>query len=146
MYLLYCSLSFLLFSIPKKHRYEWLVLASLAFLTWFNKEIFDHSGLTLYYVRAMLTFIAAYLLVLRLTLLGFYQACILLLTLIVYMILAFYVAENTIYIIRDSYKATVYVLVKCQFIGFISTIWCCYHDYITNNDAFSKYLQGTERT
>lgn len=147
MTLLYCSVFFAAMAVPERHRFEWAVLAVLAALTWFNKEAFDHNGSALYYVRAFLTFGAAIALSRVGTFLGYYQASILLLTLLAYCALAYRAAEGSLYAsVIFQYKEAIYALVMGQFIGVLPTLRGLYCD-LTSSGRFSrKHISGSTRT
>lgn len=146
MTLLYCSAFFAVMAVPKRHRFEWAVLAVLAALTWFNKEIFDHNGSALYYVRAFLTFGAAIALSRAGTFLGYYQAAILLLTLIAYCVLAYRTAEGTLYAsVILEYRESIHALVMGQFIGVMPAIWDCYRRLNSSGRTGRQYLSGDKR-
>ena len=146
MYLLYCSLVFLILSTYKPHRYEWFTLAIVTFLVAINTLLFDHNGSVLYYNRAVITFVGAMFLIKRKTTLVFYHAIILLTTLFMYGYLAYHVVYNTHDTIRNFYRATIYGLVGCQFISIFPTIWTAYRDYCTDSSARLVNLQRNSRT
>jgi len=146
MYLLYCSIAFLLLSIYKPHRYEWFTLSIVTFLVAINAMCLDNNGSILYWNRAVITFIGAMFLIRRKTTLGFYHALILLCTLLMYGYLAYYVALGTHDTIRNFYKATIYGLVGCQFISIFPTLWSAYRSHCANSSAWLVNLQRVTRT
>lgn len=121
MYLLYCSIAFLILSIYKPHRYEWFTLS-------------------------IVTFLVAMFLIRRKTTLGFYHALILLCTLLMYGYLAYYVVLGTHNTIRNFYKATIYGLVGCQFISIFPTLWSAYRSYRSSNSPVLVNLQRNSRS
>ena len=145
-YLLGCSIMFAILAIHPKHRYEWLVLAFMTFLVWVNSVMFDRNGHELYLNRAILTFIGALLLCVRKNYLGYGHALILLATLATYGVLAYHVAMNTHDEIRAAYKATIYGLVGCQFIGIFPTVWCAYRDINSSSGSWLVNLQRYTRS
>ena len=146
MYLLCCSVAFILLSIHKPHRYEWLTLSIVTFLVAVNTMLLDPNGSILYYNRAVITFIGAMFLIRRRTILGFYHAIILLIALFMYGYLAYHVANNTHDTIREFYKAMIYGLVWCQFISVFPTLRATYYRVYRDRRASMGYLQGDSRS
>ncbi len=146
MYLLCCAVIFALFAVPVKHRFEWSCLAILSVFLWCNKSIFDISGAILYYNRAVFTFIIGLLLVRRFSMVGIYQAFILLLMLISYGLLAHHVSIGHAGWYYNNYENVIHGLVICQFIGIFPIVWDRDNDSATDFDFISKYLQRFKRT
>ena len=140
-YLLCSSILFGLLAIHPKYRYEWSVLAAMTFFVWLNSVSFDRNGTQLYFNRAVLTFVGALLLCVRKNYLGYGHALVLLATLIAYGTLAYHVALNTHDTIRETYKATIYGLVGCQFIGIFPTVRLAYRDINSSCRAWLVNLQ-----
>lgn len=135
MYLLTCSALFALASFYKPIRSECLILWAISLITGLLPHIMSIEGNNLYWTRAIVTTIGAIFLCGCRSLLGFYQASIYLLTLLVYAALAFDVAqyqqwvnsgsvglEPSSLVWGDRYKGLIHGLVMCQFIGFLPSL------------------------
>lgn len=146
MYLLYCAIIFGVVAIPKRHRFEWSVLAVFMALLWCNKELLDRNGDALYITRASLAFVGAMLLLLPKSLIGYYQSVILLGILAAYGLLAYDVATREYSLIYDNYETITYGLVICQLIGILPSIWNSYCDRYPSHGLAGRYLQGNTRT
>jgi CDP-diglyceride synthetase len=146
MYLLYCAAAFALMAVPKRHRFEWAVLAVLMVLLWCNKEIFDKNGVAVYAIRASLVLAGSMFLLVPKSLIGFYQSIILLCVLIVYGALAYDVAIGRDFLIYNNFETVIYGLVACQFLGVFPTIWDCYRDHYSSGRARGKHISRIKRT
>ena len=145
MYLIYCAIVFAVMAVPKRHRFEWAVLAVLMVLLWGNKELLGKNGDALYVIRASLVCVAAFLLASRQSFIGFYQAIILLCFLIAYAALAYDIAAGEDLLIYSSFGAWVHGLVACQLIGVFPTVWDCCHRLYSSGRVGRKYLPRSER-
>jgi CDP-diglyceride synthetase len=146
MYLLYCAAAFALMAVPKRHRHEWAVLAVLMVLLWCNKELFDKNGVAVYAIRASLVLSGSMLLLVPKSLIGFYQAIILLCVLMVYGALAYDVAIGKDFLIYNQFETVIYGLVACQFLGFLPTIWAVYRDLYPSDRPRRKHIPRIKRT
>jgi hypothetical protein len=123
MYLIYCAVAFAVIAYwSSANRFEWSILAALSIILWCNKSFFLNTDQTLYYVRAVLAFISARLLIYDLSKFGFYQAFIQLLILVAYGCLAYDVANNEHILIYNNYGAVIHGLVACQFLAIFPEI------------------------
>ncbi len=141
MYLLYCAIIFAVVAIPERHRFEWSVLAILMVLLWCNKELLDRNGDALYIIRASLAFVGAMFLLLPKSLIGFYQAVILLAILAAFGALSYDVARGENFLIYNNYETVTYGLVICQLIGILPSVWASYRDRYPSSGLASRYLQ-----
>ena len=116
-YLLFSGVLFLILSKITNNKTEWLVIAVLSFLLLANKSLFDRNGEILYYVRGFATSIAAIYLMTRLTVMGFYQGFILILSVVAYLALAYDISQHKHVLIYNNYGAVIHGLVFCQFLG-----------------------------
>ena len=144
MYLIYCAFIFLLFANLSKNKIEWFTLAVLSLLIWCNKEYFDNTEQSLYYIRAFLAFIAAQILMTRVSKLGLYQSFIQFLIISSYAALAYDVANKEHILIYNDYTGVIHGLVACQFIGVIPELWSTFRNIgpVSNfSDKLSKRIQ-----
>jgi len=139
MYLLYCAIAFYFLANFSKNKTEWFVLSVLSLSLWCNKEYFNATDDALYYVRAFLTFFAAYILLVRMNKFAFYQSFILFLLLFCYAVLAYDVSSNSYNIIYDNYEGFVHGLVCCQFIASIPELFSILRDIYTTRCASGGY-------
>lgn len=136
MYLLACSFAFAVASLHTRIRTECLILSATTLMTWLISIGFSVDGDARYWLRAAITTSAAIALCGCRSLFGFYQASIYVLTLAVYALLAFDVAqyyqwvqsgsigvEPISLVWGDRYRGLIHGLVICQFVGFIPIIW-----------------------
>lgn len=145
MYLVYCSLIFILIAILKNQKFEWGLLALLSVLLWCNKETFDVTGSVLYYNRAVLTFVISLILISRKTMIAYYQSVVLLFMLMAYCALGYDVSINAHYLIYNNYENVIHGLVICQFIGVFPSVWRRDNDRNAGIDFINKYLSRNER-
>ena len=145
MLLLYCALAFLFAAVPKRHRYEWLVLSVLMVAFWCNKEFFDRNGDALYVIRATLAFVGAILLTRPRSWIGFYQSTVLLAILVAYGMLAYDVATREYSLIYDNYETVIHGLVICQLFGILPSIWDCRDDWLSVCRFTINNLQRSKR-
>ena len=133
MYLIYCALVFIAIALFSKYKIEWLILAMLYILLWCNKEYFLNTDTLLYIIRAVLTYVAANILIVKQSKLGLYQSFILFAILLAYFSLAYDVSMEKHILIYNNYEAIIHGLVCCQLLGVIPEIWCCCYNIYTNN-------------
>lgn len=133
MYMLLMSLLFLILSIHERYRFEWLVLSGLLFMTWVNTCLYEAVDPELYFIRSVLTIIAALLLLKPKSIMGFCHSLILLLTLIAYGMLAYDASQQAHILIYNYYEAVIYGLVICQLIACYPTIRAGYSYWAANN-------------
>lgn len=139
MYMLFMSILFLVLSIHETYRFEWRVLSCLLFMTWINVCIHSSTDPELYFMRAVLTIIAALLLLRVKSKFGLLQSIILLLTLIAYGMLAYDVSQQAHILIYNYYEAVIYGLVICQLISIYPTIRAGYIYFFANNPTNLEY-------
>ncbi len=135
MYMLFMSILFLVLSAHEKYRFEWRVLSGLLFMTWINICVYSSTDPELYFIRAVLTIVAALLLLSVKSKFGLIQSIILLLTLIAYGMLAYDVSQRAHILIYNYYEAVIYGLVICQLISIYPTIRAGYIYFSANNST-----------
>ena len=130
---------------PKRHRFEWAVLAVLMLLLWGNKEILDRNGEALYYVRASLVFTGAILLARARSFIGFYQAIILLCILTAYGALSYDMMRGEHILIYNTFGDWIHGFVVCQLLGVLPDLRTIYRDYSPSLNAWVKHISGNQR-
>ncbi len=127
IFLLVCSVVFAAMSTFRHGRTEWRTLAAASFLEWLATQTLDYTGIALFWAVSSIAFFGASALCFQRSLLGYYQASILAMTLCAYWLVE-YDAANGTSIIYDNYKAVIYGLVGCQFLGAFPTLRAAYRD------------------
>jgi hypothetical protein len=122
-YLLLCVLAFALLSL---HRREWIVLCVMTLCNFAITCVYDNTDQVLYQLVPIVTFAGAGALCLFKTNLGFYQAAVLLVTLVAYAALAFDVSQGRHILIYNNYEAVIYGLVGCQFAAIFPALRSAY--------------------
>lgn len=145
MYMLFMSILFLILSTHNLYRFEWRILSCLLFMTWINICVYSSIDPELYFIRAVLTVVAALSLLTTKSRLGLYHSLILLLTLIAYGMLAYDVSQQAHVLIYNYYEAVIYGLVGCQLIGCYPTIRAGYYYFLANNSVNMEHGQVGEK-
>jgi len=145
-YLLCISALFLVLSKYEKHRTPWLILCVMSFALWVNVQLCDVEGVVLYWHRALIVTAAGVLLLKNASVLAFYQAIVLLATLVTYAALAYDVAHGRHILIYNNYEAFIYGLVGCQLLGIFPTLWAAYRDFNSSRRAGLVNIQRYNRT
>ncbi len=129
-------------SILRHGRTEWRVLAGVSLSEWSSAHIFAESWSALYWSASAIAFAGAFFLSLQRSLLGYYQASILAMTLCAYWLVE-YDAWNGTNIIYDNYETVIYGLVGCQFLGVFPTLWSAYRDLASGRGSWvADILRG----
>jgi hypothetical protein len=110
------------------------VVAVVYFAEWVNVQSFDLDNQCLYLSRSVIVFSGAIALCSNRTLLGYYQASVLAMTLCAYLLVEYDAGHGT-NLIYDNYEAVIYGLVGCQFIGSFPTIWSACRDFFAGSGA-----------
>lgn len=150
MYLVACSILFAIAAICQPIRRECIIIAVVSMLTGIFSLCLSVDGDARYWIRAVATTLGAAALCRRRTLLGFCQASIYAMTLAVYALLAYDVAQHNLWaqtgytglgptflVWGERYRSLIYGLVICQFAAFLPIIWTFVRPYISifNNSA-----------
>ena len=144
-YLLCLSIMFLCLSVHKPHRFEWLTMCVVMFLSWVNVVFYVPTDDALYWNRAIIVTLAGLMLVWRCSILSIYNAVILFMTLVAYCALAFDVSQSKHILIYDNYEGVIYGILAFQLISIFPTLRAIYHNFDSNSGAWLVNLPGDKR-
>lgn len=145
IFMLVMSIFFAVLASHKRYSSEWSILSGLLFLTWINTSVYSAVDPELYFIRALLTIIAALALLRCKSRMGLYHCFILLLTLIAYGMLAYDVSQHRHVLIYNYYEAVIYGLVVCQLISSYPTIRAGYTHFFTGDSINMEHGQVGEK-
>ena len=145
-YLVVCAVLFGALAIYRPHRKEWLTLCVVTVLNFILTCVLTNEDPLLYKIVPTVTFVGAVVLCIPRTTLGFYQAIVLLATLVTYAALAYDVAHGRHILIYNNYEAFIYGLVGCQLIGVFPTLRAAHRDFNSSRRVGLVNIQGHNRT
>ncbi len=142
IYPLICAAAFYSLSKLKRDAGAWRILAAVAVGEWLSLSALGGHEVVVHFAVSAVAFAGALALCSRRSLLGYYQASILAMTLCSYWLVE-YDAWNGTNIIYDNYETVIYGLVGCQFVGSFPTLWAAYRDIASGRGSWvADILRG----